>query len=229
MVRDLPGPTTSIQVVGPYGSTLICTAHVSRRLPMPWGELMNLPFWFAGNRMSSESGGANGGLGGGAGGVGALCTPTLQRQLDAAPGERRELVRHFAARRADPDDVEALTDEVEAFLDARLRDYTWPGNARELRRCVESVYATGSFTPLDLTAPRASMMPPSSGTDDPMRSIRELRLSEDGVVQRYASMVWEKTGGKQDETAELLGINRKTVATRLDHAWLARRARRRGR
>jgi DNA-binding NtrC family response regulator len=152
-----------------------------------------------------------------------IVTPTLRVQLEAAPGERRALVRFFAAQRVDPDEVEALTAEVESFIEAHLPRYPWPGNVRELKRCVESVYSMGQFAPMDLPAAEAA------NDDDPLRSIRALPLSEDEVVRRYASMVFEETGERHDETARVLGVNRKTVARRLDHAWLARRGVRRAR
>src|SRR5262245_31722999 len=65
MVRDLPDPTASVQVAGPKGSGLVCTAQVIRVFANPWGDTVALPFMFLGNVKSSESGGANRGLGGG--------------------------------------------------------------------------------------------------------------------------------------------------------------------
>jgi DNA-binding NtrC family response regulator len=149
--------------------------------------------------------------------------PSLRERLAAAPGERRELVRCFAAREVDAEDVEALTDQVEAFLDAHLPVYPWPGNVRELKRCVESVCVTGGFVPLGPSASAASAA--GEGEEDPVRSIRAMTLSADDVLRRYTSMVFEKTGRRQDEAARVLGVDRKTVAKRLDRAWLLRRAR----
>jgi transcriptional regulator with AAA-type ATPase domain len=153
-------------------------------------------------------------------------TPTLREQLAAEPGERRQLVAFIAGQVAEPDEEEALTDEVEGFIEGGdLRRYPWPGNVRELRRCVESVYMEKSFVPLGLGDGKAV----GAEEEDPVRSIRALAMSEQQVLRRYASMVHEMTGEVLKETARVLGVTRKTVAARLDHEWLAQRARRRGR
>jgi transcriptional regulator with AAA-type ATPase domain len=152
-------------------------------------------------------------------------TPTLREQLAAERGERRELVAFFAAQVGELDEVEALTDEVETFIEAGdLKWYPWPGNVRELRRCVESVYVEGLFVPLERRGGQAA-----GSEEDPARSIRALEMTEQEVLQRYGSMAFEATGGVLAETAKLLGVTRQTAATRLDHAWLEGRARRRRR
>jgi DNA-binding NtrC family response regulator len=140
-----------------------------------------------------------------------LVTPSLRDQLDDAPGDLAHLVRFFARRIAGDEAGHTLAGDALRYIEERLPRYAWPGNARELGNCVESVHYTGEFVPLDL-----------GGDDDPVRSLREGTLSEEEAVLRYRNIVYARTGNLS-ETARKLRISRNTVAQSVARASLARR------
>ena len=146
----------------------------------------------------------------------SIRTPSLREQLDDAPDERRRLVR-FIAGKVRARKAEALTDQVESWIDSNLPpDYAWPGNVRQLWQCVREIFVSGSYRPLDL---RGSA---EGEDDDPVRSLREGTLTESEAMDRYITIVHARTGGDMAESARVLGVHRHTVARRIDHALLAR-------
>ena len=145
-------------------------------------------------------------------------TPSLREQLDAAPEERRALVLHIAEKVAGAAEAEGLAGEVEAWIDANLPpDYAWPGNVRELEQCVRNVLVRNSYRPLDLAGELG---------EDIAHDVNEGNVSEEELLARYTNKVHAKTGSVR-ETARRLGIDRRTVAARVDHALAAKLARRR--
>ncbi len=88
-----------------------------------------------------------------------------------------------------------------------LYNYTWPGNIRELRNCIESsvVMCKGNVITLD-------DMPPSvaSGSDDDyIRITPGMKLAEAEKEIIRMTLIHEK--GNKTRTAEVLGIGRKTL------------------
>jgi transcriptional regulator of acetoin/glycerol metabolism len=143
-----------------------------------------------------------------------VTTPSLREQLDDAPGERRVLVRFIAEKVAGPTEADALADEVEAWIDRHLpAGYAWSGNVRELEQCVRSVLVRRAYRP-----------PARDGGDDAdalARDFLEGRLSADAMARRYLTIVHAQTGS-YSETARRLGVDRRTVAARVDRELLAR-------
>jgi transcriptional regulator with AAA-type ATPase domain len=142
-------------------------------------------------------------------------TPSLQAQLrDAPAGELGRLVRFLAARIVGEEEADALADETDRWISARLApDYPWPGNVRELEQCVRNVMIRGEYhprrsTPRTLDAELAA--PFLDGT-----------LSADELLRRYCTLVFAKTGSYQ-ETARRIGLDRRTVKDRVDASLLAR-------
>ena len=120
----------------------------------------------------------------------------------------------FIAGKVRPSKAEALTDQVERWIDENLRpDYPWPGNVRQLGQCVREIFVSGAYHPIDIE------------DDDPVRSIRAGTLSKDELFARYATIVQARTGSVA-ETARVLGVHRHTVTRTIDGALLARLKRR---
>ena len=74
-------------------------------------------------------------------------TPTLAEQLEQAPEDLANLVRHIA-RRLVGREAEALAEEALVWIRRELGpSYPWPGNIRELEQCVRNVLVRGEYRP----------------------------------------------------------------------------------
>jgi len=114
------------------------------------------------------------------------------------------LAEHFMAGRQ-------LTAEAMATLAA----YPWPGNVRELRNALERA-ATLAQTP----EIRATDLPPrirSAGADVArVAEASRQKLSLKDVERAYILEVLRETGGNKSRTAEILGLDRKTLYRKLE-------------
>ena len=134
-------------------------------------------------------------------------TPALYEQLRDSPKELGHLVL-FIARRLVGRDAEALAAEVERFIRQSLdQDYAWPGNVRELEQCVRNVLIRKEYRP-----PRRE---PDRGSDQLADAIRSASLSVDELICRYCTLVYARTGSFL-ETARRIGLDRRTVKSRID-------------
>jgi len=69
-----------------------------------------------------------------------IITPSLQMQLSESPEEIHELLPFIVKRITGDEDVDCVVAKVEDWLNKHVdRDYTWPGNFRELEQRVRSV------------------------------------------------------------------------------------------
>ncbi|MFO0801400.1 MAG: sigma-54 dependent transcriptional regulator [Gemmataceae bacterium] len=147
--------------------------------------------------------------------------PALRDRREDIP----ELVHHFLfrfAREADRD-VRGFAPEVLELF----RAHPWPGNVRELRAVVRAAVlrATGPVVlPEFLTPEFAPSTPAAPPAHDLGASIdAELRAGEKGVYGRVMGAVERElvvrvlrhTNGHQGQACELLGIDRKTLRTKL--------------
>jgi two-component system nitrogen regulation response regulator GlnG len=165
-----------------------------------------------------------------------LRLPPLRERLEDIP----DLVRHFLARATQ----EGLPrKELTAEAIARLRDYRWPGNVRELenllRRLVaieiEDTIAAASVTRELSTAPVAMASEAGGGAHESLAEFAENYLARyfaafapaslppAGLYDRILAEIeppllraaLAATGGNQLRAADLLGINRNTLRTKL--------------
>jgi hypothetical protein len=141
-----------------------------------------------------------------------IATPSLAEQLADSPHDLRNLIAVLVRRIVDPGEIDALVDEVEAFVAANLgMDYAWPGNVRELEQCVRSILVRGEYLPPDLAAP-------AGGLD---AALHACELTADDLLRRHTTHVYARVGS-YEEAARRLGIDRRTVKARVDPALLAR-------
>ena len=131
--------------------------------------------------------------------------------------ERREdiqmLVAHFL-RKHIPDSMEPVALDEKAM--SCLTGYSWPGNVRELENVIERAITLrqgGTITVEDLS-PRIRLQhshntPPLSADD--FAEIFAGLPSLDEIERRYILHVLDATGSNRKRTAEILGINRKTL------------------
>ena len=142
-----------------------------------------------------------------------VAVPTLRERLDDDPEELGELVRHMAARTLG-EAPGSLADEALAWIDRHLGPkYAWPGNIRELEQCVRNVLVRGAYQP---PPPEAEGSDPFEAT---LRSMRDGTLGAEDLERRYASWVYSRTGSYL-EASRRLGLDRRTVKSRIDEAWL---------
>ncbi|HKV33918.1 MAG TPA: sigma-54 dependent transcriptional regulator [Pyrinomonadaceae bacterium] len=131
--------------------------------------------------------------------------------------ERREdihlLVAHFLHKHAaGPSASMALDEKAMQCLIA----YSWPGNVRELENVIERAItlSQGGLITIDDLPERIRLqpspdMPPLSAED--LAEIFSGLPNLDEIERRYILHVLEATGNNRKRTAEILGINRKTL------------------
>jgi len=142
-----------------------------------------------------------------------VATPSLAEQLADSPGVLRELV-FYMARRVAGAEGEDLAGDVMRWIEGNLgTSYGWPGNYRELEQCVKNVLI------------RRNYRPSGSGAEDPVEEFaaeaRAGRLTADELLGRYVTIVYSRTGS-YEETARRLGLDRRTVKSKVDEALLRR-------
>jgi transcriptional regulator with PAS, ATPase and Fis domain len=125
--------------------------------------------------------------------------PLWERTEDIGP-----LARWFL-REAIP----GLSDEALTILE----DYSWPGNIRELKNCLNKATlsaAGATIEPGDLPAELLLGAQLAAQTGGP-----EHAFSLDGLEQQTICKVLAQTGGHQQRAADLLGISRRTLIRKL--------------
>jgi transcriptional regulator with PAS, ATPase and Fis domain len=125
--------------------------------------------------------------------------PLRERTEDIAP-----LARWFL-REAIP----GLSDSALTILE----DYSWPGNIRELKNCLNKATlcaAGATIEPGDLPVELLLCAELGAQTDTP-----EKAYSLDGLEQQTICRVLAQTGGHQQRAADLLGISRRTLIRKL--------------
>jgi DNA-binding NtrC family response regulator len=98
---------------------------------------------------------------------------------------------------------------------ALLTAYPWPGNVRELRNAIEraaTLALTEEIRPEDLP-PRLRQ---SAGTAVLVTGAAERNLPLRDLERLYILEVLRRTGGNKSRTAEILGLDRKTLYRKLD-------------
>jgi DNA-binding NtrC family response regulator len=128
--------------------------------------------------------------------------------------ERREdipaLVEHFGSIHARGGVRPVFTKDAIA----RLQDYDWPGNVRQLENVVARALAlnlTGVVGSQDFPEPIGDAPEKLTGLAGDMPSLAELS-------RRYAAHVLQHTAGNKSEAARLLEVDRKTLYKLLESA-----------
>jgi transcriptional regulator with AAA-type ATPase domain len=136
-------------------------------------------------------------------------TPSLREQIDDSPQVIHELLE-FTVRRVVGNDAERTLAEVEEWIQAKLpRNYPWPGNYRELEQCVRNIIIRRSYQPM------ADPAKDHTSTATLLQRIGNGDLTVDELVSHYAALVYTKTGS-YEETARRLGLDRRTVKSKVE-------------
>ena len=142
-----------------------------------------------------------------------IVTPSLGQQVRESPEVLGELVL-FMAQRVAGQESDGLASEAKEWIDKNLgRDYEWPGNYRELEQCVRNLLIRREYRPARTAQPRAD--------DDVFAGAKEGTLTASELLSRYCTLVYARTGS-YEETARRLGMDRRTVKSKVDRSLLAR-------
>ncbi|HEV8186160.1 MAG TPA: sigma-54 dependent transcriptional regulator [Pyrinomonadaceae bacterium] len=130
--------------------------------------------------------------------------------------QRREdihlLVAHFLRKHA-PGPTAVATDQKSMQC---LAAYSWPGNVRELENVIERAITLnqGGLISVDDLPARIRMQPAHDTaplSSDELDQLFSGLPNLDEIERRYILHVLEATGNNRKRTAEILGINRKTL------------------
>jgi two-component system response regulator AtoC len=135
--------------------------------------------------------------------------PPLRERRDDIP----LLITHFLRKHTPGNPLPPRLDEAST---AYLNDYSWPGNVRELENAIEhavTLNQTGPITPADLPTKICGKKAEASSTPvvDDLAPLFVGLPSVEEMERRYLLHVLEATGGNRKRSAEILGINRKTL------------------
>ncbi len=133
----------------------------------------------------------------------SITIPPLRERQDEIPVLARTFVAEECAELGIPE--VPITPNAQAALLA----HRWPGNVRELRNTIERAVLLAHGGPIDvehLAQPRPSMPAGSLDLPSEVESLERRRILD----------ALERAGGNQRQAAELLGISRRTLISRLD-------------
>jgi len=143
--------------------------------------------------------------------------PVQLPPLRQRSGDIPLLVNHFVEKLCAKEGVRPKCVSPEAMR--VLENYEWPGNVRQLEHAIE--------TALVLSGDRVVLEPSDFPFGQPAREIRPeplLELPAEGLdfentmceIQRYLlRCALEKTGGNKSRAAEMLGIKRSTLVSKV--------------
>jgi transcriptional regulator with GAF, ATPase, and Fis domain len=147
-----------------------------------------------------------------------IVTPPLAEQLADSPQVLNELIVYMARRVAG--EAEQFWGEAALWIEENLgRDYAWPGNYRELEQCVKNVLIRRDYKP-SRPAP-GHLGTGGDGGSGPGAMVRMVedfrggRTTVNELLTRYCTIVYRSTGS-YEETARRLGLDPRTVKTRID-------------
>jgi DNA-binding NtrC family response regulator len=140
----------------------------------------------------------------------SLRVPPLRDRVDEIEPLARELAREACARMGRG----APTFEPAAL--ARLRAYRFPGNVRELRNLVERAIALADG---DVIGPEHL---PELCAEPVRDAVAPLALAVDDFERAQVVDALARAGGNQSRAAELLGISRRALVTRLSKYGMTR-------
>ena len=142
-----------------------------------------------------------------------IVTPSLKEQIAGSPGQLFNLLLFITRRVAGPDEAEALAGEAMAWIQSHLDPgYPWPGNVRELEQCVRNIMIRESYQPF--------VSPTVQPLARFLEGVRAGELSADEVLRGYCTVIYAATGNYL-ETARRIGLDRRTVKSRIDPVLLA--------
>lgn len=100
-----------------------------------------------------------------------------------------------------------------------LINRSWPGNVRELENLVERLVVLAQRPIIDESE---IPLPENEGMDSFFTQSAQSLITLEEMEKRYLQYVLTKTGGKKDKTAQILGINRRTLYRKeREYGWVS--------
>ncbi len=134
--------------------------------------------------------------------------PPLRHRREDIPGLVEHFLHESLARHPDSR-VERISPEAMS----RLVHHAWPGNVRELQHFMERAVLLGRNAEMEITDLPPSMEAPEDGPIDFGSVVLPLRE----IQRKYVVWAYERLGSRKLLTADLLGIDNKTLTK-----WLSR-------
>jgi DNA-binding NtrC family response regulator len=141
-------------------------------------------------------------------------TVPLCQQLENSPADLESLAK-FIARRVAGDESAELAKESVRWISKHLANYTWPGNIRELEQCVRNVMIRGQYWPRESDNLTVTEDPSKQWLSD----AESCRSTADELLAHYCAWVYAHLG-TYDATARALGIDRRTVKSKVERVAL---------
>jgi two-component system response regulator AtoC len=150
-------------------------------------------------------------------GIALHAPPLRERKTDI-----EALAKHFAARAASEAKRESVP-QLSAAVTQIMFDYHWPGNIRELRNVVErAVLLCDGPMLLPEHLPSKVVQPPAAGNSKSEDELTQLSRRMEQVERERIIEALKQCGGNQTQAADMLGISRRTIVTRLGQYALPR-------
>jgi len=138
-------------------------------------------------------------------------TPTLAEQVRERPEVLAEAAL-FLARQVAGEEAEAVAAETVEWIARNLGpEYPWPGNYRELGQCVRNILVRKEYRPPERKA--------AGAREELARAVRNGELGAEELLRRYCTLVYAEAG-TYEQAARRLGLDRRTVKSRVDREWL---------
>ncbi|HET6267031.1 MAG TPA: sigma-54 dependent transcriptional regulator [Acidobacteriota bacterium] len=132
-----------------------------------------------------------------------IFVPPLRDRREDLP----DLIQYFLKKFSPADTRINLSEEAfEALL-----DYDWPGNIRELEHVIQRAV---TVTPLDTVLPEHLNLAGTSQSSGSTFDFKE-QVTLEELEKRYIRYIYQKTSRNKVRTAEILGIDRKTLYGKL--------------
>lgn len=132
-----------------------------------------------------------------------IVVPPLRERREDLP----ELIQYFMKKYSNPESKKNLSEE--AFQ--MLLEYDWLGNIRELEHVIQRAV---TITPLDTILPEHLNLGTRTTSVGTMFDFNE-QVSLEELERRYIQYIYQKTQRNKVKTAEILGIDRKTLYAKL--------------
>jgi len=144
-----------------------------------------------------------------------VAAPSLRERIADSLDELSTLIWFLSVRLVGEEEAPDLSCDAANWIRGNLgSDYAWPGNVRELSQCVSNVLIHRNYRPVTLE--------PAAGPLDALAAeFLGAKLTADEMLRRYCTLVFARTGSYV-QAAERLGLDRRTVKSRVDPALLDR-------
>jgi transcriptional regulator with PAS, ATPase and Fis domain len=144
-----------------------------------------------------------------------IATPSLAEQIADAPQVLPDLILYMTRRVAGPG-ADELAAEMVGWIEKHLGPrYPWPGNYREVEQCVKNFLIRRDYRPAGGTSAGGAV-------EEILDDVRHCRLSVDELMSRYVTLAYAAEGRNYDRVARRIGIDRRTVKSRVDVGLLAK-------